>query len=86
MKLYAKISAHRGGREAVKGDDTRLLIDLNYGNQKIGTIGFYSINSDKIEGYRLVFDDLKGFKSDNSNIIIEKEIIKGKTQKGESTL
>lgn len=83
MILYIKLKAHRGGREAVKGDNTRVLCELTYKNKKIGTIGLYSIIDDKVEGYRVVWDDLKGFKADGSNIIAEEIKEKGKTQNNE---
>lgn len=66
MKLYAKIQAGRGGREAVKGDDNELIITVSKGNNVIGKLEYYIIN----DKYRLLWN----------NHLIEEE--KGKTQKG----
>lgn len=71
MKLYAKIQAGRGGREAVKGDDSQLDITLSYGNNTIGLLEYYTLSNGS---YRLYW---------NSKLIEEG---KGKTQKGEQDI
>jgi hypothetical protein len=70
MKLSATLKNNRGGQK-VTADDTRILIDLKLGNRLIGTIGFYNIIDDKVEGYRVLLD----------NEVI-REIVKGKQQTG----
>ena len=67
MKLYATLKNNRGGKKST-GDDTRLLIELSYGNKILGTVGLYAILDDKIEGYRVVWD-----KGVYPNKIIEEE-------------
>ena len=71
MKLSATLRNNRGGQK-VTADDTRILIDLRYGNKAIGTIGVYAIIDDKVDGYRILLD----------NEVI-KEVEKGKQQKAE---
>jgi hypothetical protein len=77
MKLNATLKNNRGGKKNT-ADDTRILIELSYKNKIVGEIGLYAIIDDKVEGYRIVWNDPdKGF-SDNN---VLKEIVKGKTQK-----
>lgn len=74
MKLYATIKNERGGKKGT-GDDTRILIELSYGNKVVGEIGLYAIIDNEKEGYRIVFKD------DTNNIAkVIKEVEKGKTQ------
>ena len=83
MKLYATIKNNRGGKKST-GDNTRILIELSYGNKMLGTIGLYSIIDDKKEGYRIVWqEDGKGFNS-SQKPILELETTKAIKQKGET--
>jgi hypothetical protein len=83
MKLYATIKNNRGGKKST-GDNLVIKTELFFGNTLIGVIGLYTI-TDKGEaiGYRVIFDDLKGFKADGSSVIAEK-YTKGKKQKGKT--
>lgn len=53
MKLYATISAERGGREASKGDDEQLYVKLYRGNAEIGLLTF-SASEIEIEVYNAI--------------------------------
>lgn len=78
MRLHATLKNERGGKKSTS-DDTRILVELNYKNKFIGTIGLYSITDNGEDlGYRVVWDDpQKGAIVDGSNIITEQE--KGKS-------
>lgn len=78
MKLYATVKNERGGKKST-GDDTRILVELSYKNKIVGTVGLYAILDDKVEGYRVIWSDERGWKE--SNVIREEE--KGKTQQSE---
>lgn len=82
MKLHIDIKNERGGKKGTS-DDTRILTELYYGNKLVGTIGLYSIIDDKVEGYRIVFNDPEKGYSDK-NVI--KELEKGKIQKGDKII
>lgn len=74
MKLYAILKNERGGKKST-GDDTRLQIELSYGNKLIGTIGLYAIRDGGEDlGYRVLY---------NNKVIDEVERKKGKKQNGE---
>ena len=45
MKLYAKIKAGRGGREAVKGDDLELITSLSHQNKHVYQVEYRSIGA-----------------------------------------
>lgn len=73
MKLFATLKNERGGKKST-GDDTRIQIELTYGNKVVGTIGLYAIIDDTKDGYRIIFQDETG-----GNVI--KELEKGKDLK-----
>ena len=78
MKLYATLKNERGGRKSTS-DNTRILIELSYGNKVVGEVGLYAIIDDSVEGYRVVWNDPeKGYSSKN----VLKEVETGKTQQG----
>lgn len=59
MKLYANLTNSKGKKEGI-GDNTRILIELTYGNKILGKIGLYVIRdypSGEELGYRIVWDD-----------------------------
>lgn len=65
MKLYARSKNEKGKIEGV-GDNIRILTELTYKNKIIGTVGLYAITHEgKDLGYRVVWDDGKGWKADN---------------------
>lgn len=76
MKLYAKIQASRGGREAVKGDDDVITVSLFVGNKMQGILTLNSYNNE------LVYSTL----GNNEFIPVYREQLKGKTQKGVSSM
>ena len=79
MKLNATIKNNRGGKKNTS-DDIRILVELSYGNKIVGEIGIYSIIDQKLEGFRIVWNDPdKGYSSNN----VLKEVEKGKKQKDE---
>ncbi len=69
MKLCATVKNERGGRKTT-ADNTRIQVELTYGNRIIGTMALYAIIDDKVDGYRVLWN----------NKIIE-EIEKDKSQK-----
>lgn len=74
MKLSATLKNNRGGQKTT-ADDTRLSVELRYGNKAIGTIWVYMIkdwSNRKGIGYRILLD----------NEVIRLEIEKGKQQTG----
>jgi len=89
MKLYAKIQASRGGREAVKGDDIQLNLYLSQGNKKEYYIGYTSegimvykngiIICDTISKCKYCHECVNGIVQVHHHYEDEK---KGKTQKG----
>lgn len=80
MKISATLKNDRGGQK-VTADDTRILVDLKLGNKLVGTIGFYVIKDDEVEGCRVIWNESgKGFDPDQKPIL---EIVKGKQQTGE---
>jgi len=56
MKLYAKLKNNRGGQKAT-GDDTRIIVELNYKNTIIGELSLYAIIDEEMEGYRVLWQD-----------------------------
>lgn len=81
MKLYANIKNTRGGKKGTT-DDSRILIELNYGNKLIGEIGLYSIIDAEMDGYRVVWNEAgKGYNP--NNVLVELEKQKGVKQKDE---
>lgn len=92
MKIYARL--HNSTRKVEgMGDDTRIMIELTYKNQVLGTLGFYTIfggSSQKGIGARVIW------KSENTptiGTIVEEYTArdeqgnittKGKKQKGET--
>lgn len=77
MKLYAMLKNERGGKKGT-GDDTRIQLELSYGNKNIGILSFYAI--EKNLGYRILWDNGSGYPFQT----IEEEE-KGEKQKGERT-
>lgn len=81
MKLNATLKNERGGRKGTS-DNTRILIELSYGNKVVGEVGLYAIkgwNTGEELGYRVVWNDPeRGYSHDN----VLKEVEKGKTQQG----
>ena len=73
MKLYATIKNNRQGKKGT-GDDTRIITELSYKNKVVCTIGLYAIIDDKKEGYRVVWDDGRGYK--DNRILVEEENVK----------
>lgn len=79
MKLCTTTKNERGGKKSTC-DNTRILVELSYGNKLVGIVGLYSIIDDKKEGYRIVWVHTdKGFTTDN----VLREEVKGKKKKGE---
>lgn len=65
MKLFAKLKNYRGGSKSTS-DNTRLDVELRYGNKSVGSVSLYSITNPDCDdlGFRLVFtSDTPGFKS-----------------------
>lgn len=60
MKLSATLKNNRGGQKTT-ADDTRILIDLKIGNRFIGTLGFYIIKDEKMEGHNIIWHHEKPF-------------------------
>lgn len=57
MKVYATLTNPKGNRKGM-GSDSRVLVELTYKNEVIGTIGLYPITDEGQDlGYRVVFDD-----------------------------
>lgn len=66
MKLYATIKNDRGGKKSIS-DDTRILVEFTYKNKIVGTAGLYSITDNGQDvGYRVVWQDERGFSRDNT--------------------
>ena len=73
MKLYATIKNTRGGKKST-GDDTRIIVELTYGNKIVGEVGLYAIIDDKREGYRIIWKDPDtGYSSKNILKEVEKD-------------
>jgi hypothetical protein len=73
MRLYATLRNERQGKKRT-GDDTRIRVELAYGNKTVGELGLYAIRdypSGEDLGYRIVW---------NGKVI--EEVEKGKTEKG----
>lgn len=59
MTLYATLKNERGGKKG-SGDNTRLIVELCHGNKIIGQVELYAIIDDKVEGYRVLWQDANG--------------------------
>lgn len=82
MKLFATVKNNRGGKKSTS-DDTRILVELSYGNKMLGTVGLYAIIDEKKEGYRVVWqEEGKGF-DPNQKPILEVEANKKANVKSE---
>ena len=56
MKLYATLKNNRGGKKST-GDDTRILVELSYGNKILGELALYAIIDEKVSGYRILWNN-----------------------------
>lgn len=81
MKLYATMENTRKGKKST-GDDTRLLMRLNYGNKEVGQVALYAIKdwpSGEHLGYRVIWF---GDNTPAGGQVLAEEEKKGDKQKG----